>query len=572
MSNHDSLSDVIASSELAMKRRDWLEAVRCWEKIITASPHHVVAYAGAGNALREAGRHEDAERILAEGAGLFPSHEGIAMARAWTAHARRDWPTALSRWEDVRRRFPHNPWCYLGSIHSLQGAGRSSEIAPLADALERLLAEGLGNGKNSDSRLTLELELAKARQDWSAIQCSVRRRIAEDMTLDAKALLALAQACWHLGERDEADEAAQQAIMLDPDLADAFVVRAYVATERGDGEAALTCYRRLAALSPGAARWHLKVIQLMNRLGRMDEALSELAKVRALWPDDPMVRMFLRNYGPASVIDPGTSNADTGNDVGRVELDELRQIADKAPQPGQWKRPVIPAHAEKDVIVAEVENAEVALLVFAGSNDAVSLPLQLFDRYMAALDVTAIYLKDFNRLRFLTGIRSMSDSYAGTITTLRALLKKLGVTRLCTVGNCDGGFAAIRYGVELGAERTVTFGAPTHSARETFSRIEQARNIMAKRLAERVPPEMLDLKPFLEQSSHRTQINLFYEDEDTRDRMQALHLSRLPGVTLRPQTGLSNHYLLRKLALKDNDFLLTLAEMIGMQLAERVNQ
>jgi len=193
------------------------------------------------------------------------------------------------------------------------------------------------------------------------------------------------------------------------------------------------------------------------------------------------------------------------------------------------------------------------------------MPLAIFDRYLAPLNVTAIYLKDFNRLRFLRGIQSLSNDYAGTLAALRDLLNRYAVKRLCTIGNCDGGFAAVRYGVELCAERIVAFSAPTYSPQDALTKIEQARNFMRNRLAAKVPGDMIDLKPFLESRRYRAQIALFYEEEDDRDRPQALHLKGLPGIRLHPQPGLSNHHLLRRLALSRQNFRSMLAELLGLE-------
>jgi hypothetical protein len=195
------------------------------------------------------------------------------------------------------------------------------------------------------------------------------------------------------------------------------------------------------------------------------------------------------------------------------------------------------------------------------------MPLPIFDRYLATLDITAVYLKDFKRLRYLRGIQSLSEDFQGTLAALRDLLNRLGVKRLCTIGNCDGGFAAIRYGVELCAYRIIAFSAPTYSPHDSLTKIEQARNFMRNRLAANVPPDMIDLRPFLEARRHDAEIELFYEEEDTRDRIQALHLSGLPGIRLHPQPGQSNHHLLRRLTVSTEDFRGMLGKLLGVRCA-----
>jgi hypothetical protein len=396
------------------------------------------------------------------------------------------------------------------------------------------------------------------------------RVIADQPQPPAQICLELAQSCWHLGDKEAADAAARRALAADPTLADAVLVRAWVAADRGDGEAALSCYRRLVELSPGAVRWRLKLVQLLNWSGRVAEAVSELERVNKLWPDEPMVRMFVRNYGPASAlaaVPPGA--AGDHDDPGHDDEAELRALADAAPGPAAWRRPLVDADPERDVLVADAA-AATAVLVFTGSNDAVSMPLALFDRYLAPLPITTIYLKDFRRLRFLRGVGSLGEDMPATLAGVRRLLDRRGVKHLCAIGNCDGGFAAIRYGVELGAARILAFGAPTYSPPEFSAAPDQVRNLVRNRLAAAVAADMLDLRPFLDSRPHRSLIELFYEAEDPWDRAHAEHLAGAPGVRLQPRPGLSNHHLLRRLALASEDFCATLATLLAVSGEEHV--
>jgi tetratricopeptide (TPR) repeat protein len=558
--------EAIGRARQAAQRRDWLEAWRCWDDVRSHSPLYAPAYLGASNALREARRYDEAESVLSAGAELLPGNEQIAIARGWLALERHDWQLALSRWEDLRARFPENPWCYLGNIHALRALGRSDEEETLLAGAEAALVKGKQRGLDAEATLRLEFAIAKVRLDWPTVRRCGERIVAE-ASPSAQVLLALAQACWHLGDRDEADRIAVRALSSDPTLAEAVLVRAWVATERGDGETAVSCYRTLVELNPGTVRWSLKLVQLLTWLGHVKEAVREFENIRTRWPNDPMVRMFLRNYAPASTQAFGSedaANRPAEGDPDRAEWDELQAIAGRAPRPEDRLRPLVEADPERDVLIAAVKKADAAVLVFTGGTDAVSMPLPVFDRYLATLNVTAIYLKDFKKLRYLLGIESLSPNYEGTLAGLRDMLSRLGVQRVCTLGNCEGGFAAIRYGIELGADRIVTFGAPTYSPDDSFTQIEQARNFMRNRLAATVPGDMIDLKPFLEARRYPTQIEFFYEEEDPRDRIHALHLSGLPGIALHPQPGL-NHTMLRRQALSNQDFRGWLGKLLGVE-------
>jgi tetratricopeptide (TPR) repeat protein len=568
---------LIELARQAMQEHDWLEAWRCWDAVRESSPEHAaMAYLGAGQALGDAARFSDAEIVLGDGAKCFPDDEKIATAHAWVANARRDWPAALPRWESVCARFPQNPWTYIGRMLALRGAGRSEEAQALIEPAESALAAATERGLDETIAVRMEFEIARIRADWTAVRVCAEKILASEATPAPQILLALAQARWHLGDPEGADEAAQRALSADPALTEALLIRVWVATAKGDGETTLACYRRLVAHNPDAVRWALKLVQLLNWQGSVREAAIELEKIRRRWPDDPLVQTFLRNYGPASDGDCAWATASSVPaedskeprpllvaDPDRGKDEELQVIFAQAPGASEQVRPIVAPDPDRDVLIGKVPGADIVVFVFTGTNDELTIPLPLFDRYLATLRVTAIYLKDFNRLRFLMGIQSLSDNYAGTLQALRSVMKRVGATRLCTIGNCVGGFAAIRYGVDLGAERILTFGAPTCSPTDPLASLEEGRRFLRTRLETKVPPEMTDLKPFLETSGNTAPIEMFYEEQDPRDRMQALRLSGLPGVRLHPQRALS-YRLLRRMASSNPSFGGMLAELLGV--------
>ena len=212
------------------------------------------------------------------------------------------------------------------------------------------------------------------------------------------------------------------------------------------------------------------------------------------------------------------------------------------------------------------------VLVFTGSNDLVSMPLSTFDRYLAPVPASVVYLKDFNRLRFLTGIRSLAADYSGTVSALRQMRDRLGARRVCAIGNCYGGFAAIRYGVELGAERILAFSAMTHGPRETEATQEQTRKFVSSRLAAKVPADMIDLAPFLATRSHRGRIEVFYDGDDPRDASHASRLGGFAGVRLHRRAAQGSGLLLRRIALESVDFCGTLAGLMGLERATEVSR
>ena len=507
-------------------------------------------------ALRDAGLHDEAELALGDAARQFPDSEQVAVARASLASVRRDWGAAESRWAAARGRFPENPWCHLGSINALRGAGRAGNVAELIAAATAALEVARQRGLGAPEVCRTEFEIARVASDWPGLRDAAARLVDCGGALTAPMHLAVAQACLHLGELDAAKHSAEAALALDPALVEAWIVRAQAATGVGDGETALACYRALVRVAPNAFRWRLKLVQLLGWLGRVPEALDELAGLRFDHPSNPMVRSFLRGYRwdapPATGADARHgATARTEPDLPKDDL--IDRIAEHVPAAGRRVRPLLDADPRRDVIVAEAAGADAAVLLFTGTSDELWMPLLLFDQYLATHRITAVYLKDFHRLRYLRGIVSLGDDVATTAAALRELTARMGVKRLYTLGNCVGGFAAIRYGVELGAERVLAFSPPTQIAPETPLQLEEGRRFMKRRLEMLVDPDLTDLAPYLRNRRFGGDIQIMYEQDDPRDAVQALRLTGLPGVRLRPLPAVSGRSLTR-FAADNEDF------------------
>ena len=123
---------------IAMRRRDWGEALRRWEGVQQRFPNHPAGYSGKGEALRDAGRFDEAEAVFADALKRFPDNVWLATHYATVASSRRDWPAALQRWRDLGSQFPDHWPAYTGLSEALQKSGSVDESdSLLADAAER---------------------------------------------------------------------------------------------------------------------------------------------------------------------------------------------------------------------------------------------------------------------------------------------------------------------------------------------------------------------------------------------------------------------------------------------------
>ncbi len=404
-----------AFAGLAHARGDWKLAVARWTIVQLAFPDHPFAFLRGAQALRAAGRLDEAEALLADAVPRFADDEKLAMEQAWLANARRQWPLALKCWEQLRHRYPENPSVLVGMVRALNAAGRADEAGPLLDAAEALLPAARTSGFDKAALQRLTLDIPRLRHDWPGLRAKAEALLAEERAPHAEAWLAVAQGSWHSGDRDAADAAAIRALEIDPKLSEAVLMRIWVAADRGDGPATIDLYRRLAELNPATVRWSLKLVQLLNWFGRIDEAVAELERLRKLWPNNPPVLAYLRSYGPTGEMRTGV--LDDSPPLGSKVTAEAgwQAIAAKAPPEAAWRRPILIDDPSQDVQVIRVDGAETAVVLFTTDSDTLSMPLALFDRFMAPWPVSVVYLKDFDRLRYLAGIRSLADSYEGVL-------------------------------------------------------------------------------------------------------------------------------------------------------------
>jgi tetratricopeptide (TPR) repeat protein len=152
---------------VAHYRHDWGEAARRWEYARTRFPNNAGPYVFGAVTLREAGRMDEAEALLADARKRFPTDPGAATEYAGLANARRDWPEALRRWEEVRAILPNSEAGYSGGAQALRALNREAEAeALLREAVVRLPRE---------IRPRIELaRLAEIRGDWTAAEQSWR--------------------------------------------------------------------------------------------------------------------------------------------------------------------------------------------------------------------------------------------------------------------------------------------------------------------------------------------------------------------------------------------------------------
>jgi predicted Zn-dependent protease len=129
---------LVEYAQNAVYQRNWPEAVLRWEQYREQHPDDMLGYVRGAQALREAGRLDDAAALLQLIIDKQPEDSTPLIERAWLAHLVRDWPEALRRWTVVRETFPQLPIGYENSLVALTDMRRFDEAEEVAAAaLER---------------------------------------------------------------------------------------------------------------------------------------------------------------------------------------------------------------------------------------------------------------------------------------------------------------------------------------------------------------------------------------------------------------------------------------------------
>lgn len=131
-----------------------------------------------------------------------------------------------------------------------------------------------------------------------------------------------------------------------------------------------------------------------------------------------------------------------------------------------------------------------------------------------------IFLRDVNKQWYLSGINDQIDTPDKLLSFLKAETEGFGIV---TVGSSAGGYAAILYGILLGATQVMAFNAQLeiNSLLET----DERRNPLIFRLKDSPERKYYDLMPLVKEYA-KMPINYFVSVDSPWDQKQICHLKK----------------------------------------------
>lgn len=190
------------------------------------------------------------------------------------------------------------------------------------------------------------------------------------------------------------------------------------------------------------------------------------------------------------------------------------------------------------------------ILAFAGQALVPGMPRHEFWSMLDPRPANVFLVKDFLQCAYQQGLLGLSADVPSTAALLRGLLPA-GQRRLATMGSSAGGFAAILFGVLLGADRILTFGPQTIITAKVFDHYDNQQSTFADVVKN--GRDWLDLAALLRANpGFGGQIRLYYAQDYEMDRVAAARLRGFDCVELVAVPG-KTHGVARAL-LRDGSF------------------
>lgn len=265
---------------------------------------------------------------------------------------------------------------------------------------------------------------------------------------------------------------------------------------------------RVQQLSRSSPEALLELREIIGPIGRLDIGLRLARKYRREWPQSRPLAITALMLTAAPSLDIGSFRDDVG----------------------------------KDIQVIPNPSARGTIMVFCGVRHSFGVSLNLMQAWLQSLDANIVYLRDFNGLLFLKGLRSEGDLPA-SVARLRSIASDLGAP-LMMLGNSGGVFSALYYATLLDAQRVLLFSGPTSldigmevTEKQVFGQLKAAHE------AGDVP--WPNLRHLYEKRSD-IQVRMYFGKGNEKDNEQAMNLHGLPNVELRPLAS-SNHFIIDRL-------------------------
>lgn len=202
------------------------------------------------------------------------------------------------------------------------------------------------------------------------------------------------------------------------------------------------------------------------------------------------------------------------------------------------------------------------LVVFTGRAKRLTVSVYLMQRILEPFQVNVLYLFDPWDAFYLAGIGGSWAGFDATVGLVRRLCDGLDTGTLYCLGQSSGGYGALRYGLELGAQAVLAFSPMIRQVARPRS-LERIRAAAGDAITpDALTPDAVDLRRLYQGRPATPRTTIVCGAENIGDMRSAAELSDLPGVAHRPVPGVADHAVITTL-LRAGTLRPTIAEFLG---------
>jgi pimeloyl-ACP methyl ester carboxylesterase len=199
-----------------------------------------------------------------------------------------------------------------------------------------------------------------------------------------------------------------------------------------------------------------------------------------------------------------------------------------------------------EIQVVRRPGCDAVLLCFCAREGTLGFPLNFVHEWLGRLPVSLIYIKDFRDLYGALGYTALGHDRASSVVALRQLARDLGGKRIYALGVSLGGYAALYYGLQVGAEAVLSLCGATDLTPD-FNEVFEPASPFHSNLLVQAPDYARNLQDVYAAAKRRPRVLMVFSTGHVRDRKHAEQMAALPDVELVPIGDSSLHNVLQPL-------------------------
>lgn len=190
------------------------------------------------------------------------------------------------------------------------------------------------------------------------------------------------------------------------------------------------------------------------------------------------------------------------------------------------------------VLVRPCEGATDALVVFTPHDGDFWISINLLHHYLKPFPWHIVYVRDAKGCFYMTGVNGLGEDYPACVAGLKNLLDGLGVKNTYCMGGSVGGYAALRYALDLDARAVLAFSGASTLEPSTWPEVYLP---VLEPIRTQAPEMAVEIDALYRQAKSRPRTLLCYGNKNEFDVRQASRMSDIEEVTHIQVDGYADH-------------------------------